>query len=173
MSQRAYSWENDVEFMSIVSDLLAHPEVLELSNYVHHHFTNRLDHSLTVAYTSYLIAKKMNLDYKSVARGGLLHDFFLLTVQEVEGLKQGSHNQHHPILACENAERITDLNEIEKDIILKHMFLVSKVAPPKYKESFIVSMVDKYAAVIEVVSPLNSLLKKRIIYAIYRLGLAT
>ena len=173
MTQSLNSWENDQDYLALVADLLENKEVQELRNFVHHRVTNRLDHSITVSYISYTLAKKLNLDYQSVARAGLLHDFFLLKVEEVEALKQGSHNNYHPILACANAERITTLNPIEKDIILKHMFLVSKVAPPKYKESLIVSMVDKYAAILEVASPINIRMHKRIIKAIYRLGFAS
>lgn len=162
-------WENDAEYLAIVDDLLNHPEVRQLENFVHHLFTNRLDHSLMVSYTSYRIAKRLNRDYRSVARAGLLHDFFLLKVEEVEALAIGSHNNVHPRLALENALRITELNQVERDIILKHMFLCSKVTPPRYLESMIVSMIDKYVALVEVGSPLNTKLSNKIIKTIYRL----
>ena len=54
----------------------------------------------------------------------------------------------HPKLALRNAERLTELSELEKDIITKHMWLCS-TAIPKYKESYVVSLVDKYSAVYE------------------------
>ena len=44
------------------------------------------------------------------------------------------------------AQKLTSLNKIEKDIIVKHMFGAT-VAPPRYKESWIVTCVDKYWAV--------------------------
>lgn len=51
-----------------------------------------------------------------------------------------------------NAEKLTDLTPMEKDIIIKHMWGAT-VGLPKYKESFVVSLVDDYAAVDEVVKP--------------------
>ena len=36
----------------------------------------RYDHSLRVSYYSYVLAKKIGLDYVLVSRAGLLHDFF-------------------------------------------------------------------------------------------------
>lgn len=164
------AWQLDQEYCEIVEDILNHEQVQELKHFVHHHFNNRLDHSIAVSYTSFLIAKKMNADYVSVARAGLLHDFFLLDVSSVEALGLGSHNDVHPRLALENARKITILNEIEEDIILKHMFLVSKTSFPKYLESYIVTMVDKYAALQDVLSPLSTRFNNRLIRTIYRFG---
>ena len=45
---------------------------------------------------------------------------------------------------------LVELNEIEKDAIVNHMWPLSE-AFPKYKESYILSWVDKYCAVVEVV----------------------
>ena len=50
-----------------------------------HHGISRFDHSLKVSYKAYKFAKKNNLDYKAVAVGGLLHDFF---IDENVGLKE-------------------------------------------------------------------------------------
>ena len=44
---------------------------------IEHHGISRMEHSIKISYYSYLIAKKLKMDYVSVARGGLLHDFFL------------------------------------------------------------------------------------------------
>ena len=38
-----------------------------------------------------------------------------------------------------------DLNDMEKDIIVKHMWPLT-IVPPKFKESYIVTLVDKYCA---------------------------
>ncbi len=148
------TWENDKEYMSIVGDLLKNKKLQQLDDITHHHYTTRLVHSLFVSYVSYKVAKSMNLDYVSTARAGLLHDFFLEEREEVEMLGLGSHNCAHPKIALKNAEKITDLNKVEKDIILKHMFLCTfKIRFPRYQESFIVSMVDKYCAISEVTKP--------------------
>lgn len=148
------TWEQDKEYMSIVGDLLKNKNLLKLDDITHHHYTTRLMHSIFVSYVSYKITKARGLDYVSTARAGLLHDFFLENREELAELKMGSHNSAHPLIALKNAEKITELNELEKDIILKHMFLCTvKVRVPRFKESWIVSMVDKYCAIKEVSTP--------------------
>lgn len=69
-------WRTDSEYVFIVSDLLAQPAVQKLAQYTQHHHSNRLQHSIAVSFDSYRIAKRMHLDYRSVARAGLLHDLF-------------------------------------------------------------------------------------------------
>ena len=155
------TWENDHEYMSIVGDLLKDKELLKLDNITHHRYTTRLVHSIFVSYMSYKITKARGLDYVSTARAGLLHDFFLEERDEIELLGMGSHNSAHPKIALKNAENLTEINELEKDIILKHMFLCTlKSKAPLYKESFIVSMVDKYCAISEVSLPSRNWVKQ-------------
>jgi uncharacterized protein len=64
-------------------------------------------------------------------------------------------------MACENAKKITELNALECDIIIKHMWLAT-VALPKYKESYIVTFVDKFCAVKEVAVPLSGKVNHRV-----------
>lgn len=54
----------------------------------------------------------------------------------------------HPKIALRRAQRLCSLNATEQDIILKHMFIPNLI-PPKYKESFVVCLVDKYCATYE------------------------
>ena len=65
----------DKEYLEIVSYILNNEEFLKLKK-CEHHGISRFDHSLKVSYKAYKFAKKNNLDYKAVAVGGLLHDFF-------------------------------------------------------------------------------------------------
>ena len=44
-----------------------------------------------------------------------------------------------------NAEKLTPLSPLEKDIIMKHMWGAT-ACPPKYPEGYIVTLVDKYSA---------------------------
>ncbi len=155
-------WENDTEYMAIVEDLLNNEELLKLDNITHHHYTTRLVHSLFVSYVSYKIAKARNLDYVSTARAGLLHDFFLEDRVEIELLGLGSHNAAHPKIALKNAQEITEINDLEKDIILKHMFLCTTGSGfPRFKESMIVTLVDKYCAISEVSQPTRAWFRER------------
>lgn len=140
-------WKQDSEYMSIVGDLLKTAEVQKLGNYTQHHNGTRLDHSISVSYDSYRIAKRLHLDAHSVARAGLLHDLFYYDWRTTK-FDLGTHAYIHPRVALRNAEKLTSLNDKEKDIILKHMWGAT-VAFPKYKESSVVSLVDDVQAVEE------------------------
>jgi uncharacterized protein len=146
-------WKNDAQYVAIVQDLLDQPAVKKLANYTQHHHSNRLQHSIAVSYDSYRIAKRMHLDYRSTARAGLLHDLFYYDWRTTK-FDLGSHAFIHPRVALRNAEKITNLNAKERDIILKHMFGAT-LALPKYMESLIVSLVDDYEAEHEFFGPLR------------------
>lgn len=150
---KANAWQQDQEYLSLVADLLEQPAVQKLANYTQHHHSDRLQHSIAVSFDSYELAKKMKLDYKSVARAGLLHDLFYYDWRTTK-FNLGSHAFIHPRVALRNAEKITDLNAMEKDIILKHMFGAT-LALPKYRESLLVSLVDDYEAEHEFFGPLR------------------
>jgi len=132
------------EFYLHINDLLEDDCVQQLDGYIQHYCFSRLKHSMDVAYCSFFIAKALGWDARSTARGGLLHDLFLYDWRD-ESYEGKNHAMNHPKIALENAQRITTLNRVEKDIILKHMWLVT-ITPPKYKEGFVVTFVDKYCA---------------------------
>lgn len=129
-----------------------------MKNYTQHHHSNRLEHSINVSFASYKIAKKLKLDYRSTARGGLLHDLFYYDWRTTK-FDLGTHAYIHPRIALRNAEHITQLNKVEKDIIIKHMFGAT-IAPPKYLESWIVSIVDDYEAEHEFFEPYRQQIKQ-------------
>lgn len=138
---------NDKEFLKIINDILENKKFQDLKLYRHHYAYTRFEHSLSVSYYSYMISKFLHLDYKSVARAGLLHDLFFYDC-EVKDTRPRNHIKNHPKIALENAKNLFYLNSKEQDIILKHMWPITYI-PPKYLESFIVSFVDKYCALKE------------------------
>ncbi|WP_461213229.1 HD domain-containing protein [Lacticaseibacillus sp. GG6-2] len=144
-------WTTDAEYRGYVDDLLAEPAVQKLANYTQHHYSNRLDHCISVSYQSYLLGKKWHLNVRALARAGLLHDLFYYDWR-VTKFDLGTHAYIHPRIALRNAEKLTDLTPMEKDIIIKHMWGAT-LGVPKYKESFVVSLVDDYAAMDEVLTP--------------------
>lgn len=146
---QGYKAELATEFYYQVHDLLENEKVLELDNYAQHHSYTRLQHSLDVAFISFSIASFLGWDARSTARGGLLHDFYLYDWRDDEYVSQGkNHAMHHPVVALENARKITVLNKKEENIIRRHMWLITLV-PPRYKEGFIVTIVDKFCAMRE------------------------
>ena len=96
----------------------------------------------------------------------MLHDLFLYDWRKRENGRKGLHAFTHPKSAYENASNLFDLNEKESDIILKHMWPVT-IKLPKYKESYILTLVDKYCAMNESYQEIYNRLcqKKRFRYA--------
>ncbi len=148
------------EYNSIVKDILDNKEFCRLADYYHHN-SSILDHAKIVSWISYSLCKYLNLDYRSAARGALLHDFFLYDWRnhDVPDLaKEKFHGIEHPKIALANSQKHFTLNKVEKDIIIKHMWPLTLV-PPAYRESFIVTFVDKYTASREFVENLPDLIK--------------
>ena len=138
----------DKDYMSIISDLLNQEKVQEMKKYRQHYNINCFDHCLFVSYNTYLICKKHHLDYISAARAGMLHDLFLYDWRKRENGRKGLHAFTHGKTAFKQASTFLNLNDKEKDMIIKHMCPVT-LAIPKYKETFIITLVDKYFAVAE------------------------
>lgn len=143
--QKIYS--ND-EFIQMIDDLLNNDTVKQMKNFRQHYETSCFDHCLIASYYCYLYGKKFNLDYVSCARAAMLHDLFLYDWRKKQDGRKGLHAFTHPKTAYENASKLFDLNEKEKDIILKHMWPVT-IFFPKYKESYLLTLVDKYCALNE------------------------
>ena len=132
------------KFLEIINDILANKSIQNLKLYKHHYAYTRLEHCLSVSYYTYVICKFLHLDYKSAARAALLHDLFFYDFEDKIS-RPKNHIKNHPKIALENANKLFNLNKKEQDIILKHMWPLT-FSPPKYLESFIVTIVDKYCA---------------------------
>ncbi len=138
--------ELDREYNRIVYHILVNEEFNKIKS-IEHHGVTRFDHSLKVSYYSYKIAKFLHLDYKEVARGGLLHDFFLSN-EDRTSKERFLSTFLHPKKAVEKSLENFELTEKEVDMIRTHMFPIN-IAVPKYAESWVVSFVDKGVAIIE------------------------
>lgn len=136
-------------FNDCVGDLLMLDDVRNLDSFRQHLNTSRLQHSINVAYYSFLVCRVLHFDYRSAARAGLLHDLYHYDWRESKQ-PEGRHVSAHPKIALRNAQRNVHLNKVEADAIVKHMWPLT-IRFPRYKESVVVSMVDKYCACCEVV----------------------
>lgn len=135
------------EYNTIVADILDNEEFLKLRNFFHHN-SSIYEHAKIVSYLAYRLCKYLNLDYTSAARGALLHDFFLYDWRnhdEPDLARDKYHGVAHPKIALNNALKNFTLNDLEKDIIVKHMWPLTLI-PPRYQESYIVTFTDKYVA---------------------------
>ena len=133
------------DFASIAEEIINSEKYQSLKS-ENHHGLSRYDHSLRVARNTYRLSKKMKLDYVSATRGALLHDYF--TNEEYRNTKGMKKYSMHPVIALNNAIREYDLNPIEENIIVSHMYPMGKIRP-NCKESWLVSSVDKGVAIYE------------------------
>ena len=121
-----------------------------MKKYSHHGRTTLFGHSVHVSYYNYLVCKKLHLDEKAGARAGLLHDLFLYDWHKYTPKKgERLHGFEHPTKALKNAGKYFNITEKEGDMIAKHMFPLT-ITPPKYKETFVIVMVDKFCSFNEV-----------------------
>ena len=148
MSKYNINTNDNIEFMHIIRPIANNPTVQKMKFYRQHYNTSCYEHCLEVSYISYLICKKLKLDYISASRAALLHDLFLYDWRDSKK-KLNLDKYHafiHPEIALDNSLKLFNLNNKEQDIIKKHMWPVTFFKFPKYKESFIITLVDKYSA---------------------------
>lgn len=152
---------NSDGFFETVSDVYFTDEVQSLAQYEQHLDINRLQHITSVAYLSYKIAKKLNLDYKAAARAATMHDLFYYDWRDgINGKWHCLHGYKHPKYAVLNAKELCDdVTEHELEIISVHMWPLT-VKLPKTAESLIVCFADKYSATMETLYSTNSSFKR-------------
>ncbi|MCB6364946.1 HD family phosphohydrolase [Intestinibacillus massiliensis] len=141
-------YANYAAFHSCIADLIDTPEVQAMCDIPQHADISCFGHSVFVAYLSFRICRRLGWDYRAAARGGLLHDLFLYDWR-VKGSHTGPHGFTHPRAALENASQLCELTDVEKDIILKHMWPLTPFSFYRYKESLAVSCADKICAFAE------------------------
>lgn len=137
------------EFLGLARPVLENNKFKDSAKHMQHGTTTVYEHSLAVAYYSFCLAKKIGLTkhLDELVRGALLHDFFLYDWHDKEHARL--HGFHHPLTALKNAKKEFQLTRREQDIIRKHMFPLTLI-PYRYRESALVSVVDKACAAIEI-----------------------
>lgn len=137
----------DPRYYNIVKGILNSPEFQKRKTYKHHDDCSVFEHCLSVSYISYRYCRKLKLNYRDAAIGGLLHDFYETPWQDDLTSKKPFFQQHgfiHAGNALDNAVKYFPeyINSRVSDIILRHMFPLN-VHPPRYPESWVVTFVDK------------------------------
>ena len=140
----------DMSYISLVQDILENKQYKQLGYCTHHTHLTRLVHCIHVSYSCYLKAKKIKYAYiRELVRGALLHDFFLYDYRTEKGIKKHwLHGLFHPKASLIEAERQFKLNDIERNLILTHMFPLS-FHIPRTRASWLVIFYDKYWAIKE------------------------
>lgn len=146
------------EYYEIVNEILNHEEFIKRKNYMHHGKISVYDHSLKVSIMAYKISKKLKIgDYKKAAIGGLLHDFYYKPWQNDKTKKPlfKKHGFTHASEALENSKKYFPnyIDEKTSNIILRHMFPLN-IIPPKYKESWVVTIADKIVSMEAIKQPI-------------------
>ncbi len=138
---------HDLGYHALMKEFLDHPKILNMRQYPHHGNIDCLSHCIHVSYCGYLAGQKLGLDKNSLARAGLLHDFYLYDWHKKINRK-GFHGVTHPKTALTHAKQNFNVNKLEENIILTHMWPLT-LMPPKYRESILIMIIDKYCALFE------------------------
>jgi len=133
-----------------ILELMEYPNVKLMDTFIQHGDVSCLKHCISVAYFSYRYCKfrNLNIDYRSLVRGAMLHDFFLYD-WHVEDKTRKLHGFYHPIQALINAEKEFELTEVERNIIENHMWPLTLFHMPHCREAWIVCMMDKLCSLSE------------------------
>lgn len=140
------------DLLDLGSDILCSPGMAQTKQFAHHGHISVYDHSLHVARCSLHISRRLRLhtDERALVRGALLHDYYLYDWH----IQDGSHRWHgfiHAKRALRNAERDFSLNDIERDMIVTHMFPMN-LRLPHYRESLILTVADKLCSIQEIIN---------------------
>lgn len=136
------------EFYACIEDLIDSPSVQAMEDISQHAGgVSCLDHCIFVSYLSFVLCRRWGLDARSAARAGLLHDLYLCDWKTTDvGLFERL--LIHPRMALKNAEQF-GLSDLERDIILNHMWPVTLRQIPRRRESAVVNLADKLCATAE------------------------
>lgn len=165
--------DKNSDYYKIIKGIIEAPEFIKRKNYRHHGEISVYEHSISVSMVSYLVAQKINIQFGKqifnevdVAVGGILHDFYYNDYTK-DKTKKPFFKQHgfvHAREALENSKIHFPeyLNKRIENIIVRHMFPLN-IIPPKYKEAWLITMVDKYVSM-EVFPYLCKKLVRRIVH---------
>ena len=135
-------------------DILKSENFRKTRAHIQHGTVTVHNHCMDVARYSLLLNKKLRVgcNKHDLIRGALLHDYFLYDWHDKEYLayRKRLHGFHHPATALKNAEKEYALNDIQREIIKKHMWPLS-VIPPMCREAWVVTAADKYCSLLETV----------------------
>ena len=168
------------EWLSIVKPFLLNDE-LQRRKLFRHHDDVLWNHLIQVSFRSFLVAKYYHVDEKVCAIAGLLHDFYPKAYKYSKELAEIDHSyldkvhvkqklwkMHgftHAKEAADNARKFFPglIDDKTYSCIKTHMFPLTPI-PPKYKEGWIVTLMDKRlsANVLMEVKYLPKILKNKV-----------
>lgn len=150
------------DWFLIVKPILLDPEFQKRLKYKHH-YGSVYYHSVLVSFYAYKLSLKIKCDSRVCAIAGLLHDFYpypwqyskdldpaLLEHLKVKKPLFKKHGFTHAREAMENYHKFFPslIDSKIDNAILRHMFPLN-IKIPKYKESWIITLIDKKVALKE------------------------
>lgn len=173
------------EWYQIVEDILRNPEFQKRKLFMHHYNLSVWDHSILVSFKAFMASRYFGASPRICAITGLLHDFYSqawISTPELEKLENGRyvkalkepkpwykmHGFTHAKDASINYVKYFPELEDKKitNCILRHMFPLN-IIPPRYKEGFIITAVDKLNSVHEL--PSITYVSKKVIHKTYKI----
>lgn len=158
------------DWLLIVEDILLNDEFQKRKLFMHHHDTSVWTHSILVSFKSFVAAKHYKANPRICAIAGLLHDFYpdaWIYTKELESIDNGKYVEdlkiHKPLFKKHgfvhgkkaSINYIKYFPELENkkitDTIANHMFPLT-IKPPRYKEGYIITTVDKLSSCSELPS---------------------
>lgn len=160
-SRAAFREKPPEDFWETFISLREDPTIQELKKYPNHKISNLFDHSSRVALCAYDLSRRMHIKVngESLAKGAMLHDFYLYQARGNKEIGTRAHWFGHPDTALQNAEKEFQLTELEKNIITSHMWPLTFRHLPRSREAILVSLADKICAFGEGVLKRNYLRK--------------
>lgn len=145
----------DIEYIECVNDIMNSDIFQKLDGFIQHGATSTMEHSINVSYTTYLVCKKLKLNYRSAARAALLHDFYLYDWHRpMKETGAFMHGFTHPFRAAKNAKKYFNVTDSEASMIKTHMFPLTPI-PPLSREGWVLTMADKSTSISEIIKNLR------------------
>jgi len=134
----------------ILRELEANPQVARMKEYIQHGRVTTLEHGERVARMSCRLNRTLHLraDEGALARGALLHDFYLYDWHKVNE-NNWLHGFRHPERAARNAALYAGAGEKEQEIIRSHMWPLTLTHIPRSREAWLVCFADKWCSLEE------------------------
>ena len=127
-----------------------------LKSNMQHKNTSTYKHARNVAYSSLILAKKLEkrynlkFNYDELVEAAYLHDFCLYD-WHTKDKRHRLHGFRHPKIAADTAKNICGINKAEQEMIRTHMWPLTITKVPKSKEALLISVVDKAQAIKEII----------------------
>ena len=147
---RQYTLEDDLTFQKCLKEMVEHPAIQKLREIPQHKGGTTFAHCVNVANTAYRLAKQWHwdIDIRALVRGAMLHDYYLYDTETMP-YSDYQHSLIHPRLAVSNAEKLFELTDKERNIILSHMWPIPGAPMPRSREAWLICAADKQCAALE------------------------